>query len=148
MTEFGVRAAIVNHYTAKINNINIYSSKDEDKIVDTFRKFCYTEIFPQYEDMNKILKLPVNISRFSFDDYVSVKNLATSNNSDVHKKVGKFIFNTGGLEKMQELFYALSQITVYMINKLGLTDPQRVGACLWLYKQIEYEWDGIGEWMA
>ena len=148
MSGFGVRTAIVDHYTAKINNMNIHSSKDEDKIVDAFRKFCCTELFPEYEDMNKILKYPVNISQFSLDDYASVKNLATSNNSDVHKKLGKFIFNTGGFEKMQELFYVLSQITVYMLNKLGITDPEKIGACLWLCRQIEYEWDGIGEWMV
>ena len=145
MGEIGVRVAILDSYTAKINNT---SSDDEDQILNIFRKFCSTEIYPKYQDMDKILEIPANRSRFTLEDYVNVKMLATVCNPGLHRKLGQLAFDMGGMEKMQDMFYALSQITIYMINQLQIVDPLKVAVCLWLYKHVEYGWDGIGEWIA
>ena len=80
-------------------------------------------------------------AEFGKSHYAALKEAYESGmNRDIVRKVGTIIHNLGGMQAMQMNYYAFSYCSPFRHS----SDPD----IQYAYKDLEYGWDGVGNWVA
>jgi hypothetical protein len=104
--------------------------------------------FPSYKEMQAAIEQHPDVamsiamwSEFGKAHYEALKAAYDSAmDPAIIRKAGQIIHDLGGCRAMQMNFYAFMHFSPFRISD----DPD----ILYAYKELEYGWDGVGDWVA
>ncbi len=110
--------------------------------------FVATHPFPSYTDMQAAIEMHPDIamsiamwSEFGRPHYAALKDAYESAMDPVViRKAGQTIDRLGGYRAMKMNFYVFMHFSPFRTSD----DPD----IRYAYKQLEYGWDGVGDWVA
>ncbi len=114
----------------------------------TMDSFVATHPFPSYKEMQAAIERHPDVAmsmamwaEFGKAHYAALKDAYESAmDPAVIRKAGQIMHDLGGFRAMQMNLYVFMHFSPFRLSD----DPDILDA----YKQLEYKWDGVGDWVA
>jgi hypothetical protein len=114
----------------------------------TMDSFVASHPFPSYKEMQAAIERHPDVAmsmamwaEFGKAHYAALKDAYESvMDPAVIRKAGQIIHDLGGYRAMQMNFYVFMHFSPFRFSD----DPD----IQYAYKQLEYKWDGVGDWVA
>ena len=127
--------------------------------IKTVRRFVENHKYRTYEECIKIIETPNGTPRdeiiidmwAEYGEYVHKwyeKIYNNFENINTIKIAGEIINRRGGFTTMQKSLYAFLKIMIHLVTNspTNYSHHEQIILTKYIFKQIEYKWDGIGDW--